>query len=358
MTLVALFYFQSEKALYLDLVKSNMKNIASKVSHEVIVSHMLRVSFDKSKYLNSSEYQIAFYDARENKLFGNLKGNINFASTFSIDKHSIVLVDNSTIGHLGVAYIVIKNSSLQTRMTQLRKMILIIFLLAYSCVTLIGWYLAKLFLKPIRAEREKLNHFIKDTTHELNTPISAILMSLESENNEALTPKQIQRVRLSANRISELYKDLTYVFLAERIAPRQTYDLSLLIQKQIDIFEPFYIKKGLLVTTELESFSYEINEEDFIRLFNNLLSNAIKYSNREGKITITLSKNTLSIQNSGAGIAREKLQDIFKRYFRATNVGGGFGLGLHIVKMICDTYGIDIKAHSDSNQDTVFVLTF
>ena len=334
-----------------------MKNIASKVSHEVIVSHMLRVSFDKSKYLNSDEYQIAFYDARENKLFGNLQGNINFASTFSIDEHSIILVDNSTIGHLGVAYIVIKNSSLQAKMTQLQKMILIIFLLAYSCVTLIGWYLARLFLRPIRAEREKLNHFIKDTTHELNTPISAILMSLEDES-KILTPTQIQRVKLSANRISELYKDLTYMFLSEKIAPRQKYDLSLLAQKQIEIFEPFYAKKKLTVTVTLESFICEINEEDFVRLFNNLLSNAIKYSNREGKIAITLRQNALVIQNSGAGIAKENLKDIFKRYFRATNVGGGFGLGLHIVKMICDTYGFEVTAHSEENADTVFEVVF
>ena len=217
--------------------------------------------------------------------------------------------------------------------------------------------MAKLFLKPIRSEREKLNHFIKDTTHELNTPISAILMSLEDES-KTLTPTQIERVRLSANRISELYKDLTYVFLAEKIAPRQKYDLSLLSKKQIKIFEPFYIKKKLHITTSLESLICEINKEDFIRLFNNLLSNAIKYSNREGQIKIALHQNTLSIQNSGAGIAKENLKDIFKRYFRATNVGGGFGLGLHIVKMICDTYGFTVTVHSEENVGTVFEVVF
>ena len=73
-------------------------------------------------------------------------------------------------------------------------------------------YLAKLFIKPIKEEREKLNNFIKDTTHELNTPISAILMSTESDT---LNDKQIQRVRLAARRVSEIYKDLTYIFLEE-----------------------------------------------------------------------------------------------------------------------------------------------
>ncbi len=66
-------------------------------------------------------------------------------------------------------------------MTTLKSDIFLLFLFIYSIVSIIGFYLAKLFLKPIKDEREKLNNFIKDTTHELNTPISAILMSSEKD---------------------------------------------------------------------------------------------------------------------------------------------------------------------------------
>ena len=59
----------------------------------------------------------------------------------------------------------------------------------------------------------KLNNFIKDTTHELNTPISAILMSTE---NKTLSEKQIERVRISAKRVSDIYSDLTYLFLENK----------------------------------------------------------------------------------------------------------------------------------------------
>ncbi|NQY19785.1 MAG: hypothetical protein HRT40_00515 [Campylobacteraceae bacterium] len=56
--------------------------------------------------------------------------------------------------------------------------------------------MSRLFVQPIKEERIRLDNFIKDTTHELNTPITAILMSCESNN---LSEKQIQRIRLRAN---------------------------------------------------------------------------------------------------------------------------------------------------------------
>ena len=66
MLFVAFFYYQNEKTLYIDLVKSNMQNIISKASNEVIVSHMMQQKFDKEKYLNSNEYKISFYDKNQN----------------------------------------------------------------------------------------------------------------------------------------------------------------------------------------------------------------------------------------------------------------------------------------------------
>ena len=82
MLFVAFFYYQNEKTLYIDLVKSNMQNIISKASNEVIVSHMMQQKFDKEKYLNSKEYKISFYDENKNFLFGSLKENIDFSSKF------------------------------------------------------------------------------------------------------------------------------------------------------------------------------------------------------------------------------------------------------------------------------------
>lgn len=357
MLFVAFFYYQNEKTLYIDLVKSNMQNIISKASNEVIVSHMMQQKFDKEKYLNSNEYKISFYDENKNFLFGSLKENIDFSSKFIFNDNYLLLVDNSTVGHLGIEYIVLKDSSLMKKIEELKFSIITIFLFSYLFISIVGIYLAKLFLKPIKEERIKLNNFIKDTTHELNTPISAIIMSTQ---NEKLSAKQIERIRLSANRISEIYKDLTFIFLEnkQKSTLLEELDLSIIIKEQIDSFEPLYLKKKLEVVYELEPTIFKINKDDFIRLFNNLFSNAIKYNKMNGKIKIVLKNRVLIVKDSGIGINKEKLKDIYKRYYRATNQSGGFGLGLNIVNMICKTYDVKIEVDSLENKGTTFTLKF
>ncbi len=356
MFIAAFFYYQNEKILYIDLVKSNMQSIVSKASNEVIVSHMMNEKFDKEKYLNSDEYKISFYDKNKSKLFGNLEENIDLNEKFIFDNESIILVDNSTVGHLGIEYIALKDTSLFDKLERLKISIVIFFLVFYFIISLIGIYLAKLFLKPIKDERNKLNNFIKDTTHELNTPISAIMMSSENEN---LSSKQIERIRYSANRLSEIYKDLTYIFLENiEVKVAEEFELSKIIKEQIDSFEPIFSRKKLKIKIELEDTLYKMNKDNFIRLFNNLFSNAIKYNKINGDIEVILKDKKLSIKDSGIGIDKNKIKDIFKRYYRATNQSGGFGLGLNIVNMICQTYKIKIEVESIENQGTTFIIYF
>lgn len=357
MLITIFFYYQNEKTLFIDLIKSNMQNITSKISNEVIVSHMMGTNFDKDKYLNSKEYKISFYNKNKELIYGNFDEKVDFNQKFIFDEKSLILVDNSTVGHLGIEYIVLKDISLEKKIYELKIAIILIFLAFYSLVTIIGFYLAKLFLKPIKDERIKLNNFIKDTTHELNTPISAIMMSTEGEN---LSLKQIERIKLSAKRISEIYKDLTYIFLENKEIKKdkKELDFSLLIKEQIDSFEPLFLKKKIEVLTQLETTTYKIDRDDFIRLFNNLFSNAIKYNKINGKIEISLKNRVLSIKDSGIGIKKDKLKDIYKRYYRATTQNGGFGLGLNIVNMICKSYNIKIEVESIENEGTIFKLYF
>ena len=185
-------------------------------------------------------------------------------------------------------------------------------------IAFIGFYLAKLFLKPIKEERIKLNNFIKDTTHELNTPISAILMSTE---NKTLSEKQIERVRISAKRVSDIYSDLTYLFLENKeiLKDIQIYNLKDLINEQMEYLDLIASKKRVKINKNIEDFEYKIDKNDFIRIFNNLVSNAIKYNKMGGTIDISLKNNELKISDSGIGIEKEKLNDIYKRYYRATN---------------------------------------
>jgi len=356
--LVAFFYFQNEKRLYFDLAKSNMQNVVSKISSKIIYSHMTDTPFDKSLVLNTNEYKISFYNEKKEKIFGNLDVKIDFSKDIiKDDKEHFILIDKSTLGHLDVYYIAIQENVYFKKVEELIFNITFFFLLLYSLIALTGFYLAKLFLKPIKEEREKLNNFIRDTTHELNTPITAILMSTEKTS---LNEKQIQRIRLSAKRVSEIYKDLTYIFLqgSSENKASEKIEVDKLILEQLEYLEPLASKKKIKINSSLESFEYLINKDDAIRVINNLISNAIKYNNVKGEINISLKNKTLTIQDTGIGIDKNKLDDIYKRYYRATKEQGGFGIGLNIVSHICAKYNIKIDVESQKNKGTSFFLHF
>lgn len=332
-----------------------MQNEVSKISSNIILAHMRGDKFNKEKLLNTKDYEISFYDKNQNKIFGNLNEHIDLSKKIIDSNNRFILVDDSVLGHLDIYYIALKENIYFKKIEELKLNIIGIFIIIYLIIAMIGFYLAKLFLKPIKEERKKLNNFIKDTTHELNTPISAILMSLENKNpNE----KQFERIKISANRISEIYKDLTYIFLENKEKKKniKELDLSLILKEQIDNFEPLLRKKRLEIITSFEITKYKIDKDDFIRLFNNLFSNAIKYNKMGGKIEVILENNYLLISDTGIGIKKDKLKDIYKRYYRATNQIGGFGLGLNIVNMICKMYNIKIIVESIENQGTTFKL--
>ena len=355
---IAFFYFQNEKRLYFDLVKSNMENVASQLSSKVIYAHMTNTKFNISNINNLDNYKLAFYNKDKKKILGNLEKEVDLSKNISKNDKNFILVDSSALGHLGVYYIAIEENKFNEKIKKLIIDTTLFFLVIYSFITLIGFYLARLFLKPIKQERVKLNNFIKDTTHELNTPISAILMSTEKEE---LSKKQIDRIRLSAKRVSEIYKDLTYIFL-QRKEDENFYeyiDLKEVIDEQLNYFDALASKKRIKIINETKSFKYEIHKDDFVRVINNLLSNAIKYNKVNGEIRITLQNSILTISDTGIGIDTHKhSKDIFKRYYRATNEQGGFGIGLNIVNQVCKKYNIKLEVQSEIKKGTSFILKF
>ncbi len=75
-------------------------------------------------------------------------------------------------------------------------------------------------------------------------------------------------------------------------------------------------------------------------------------------ITITLKEHFFSIQDEGVGIDSTKLDEIFKPYERGSQIAGGFGIGLSIVKQICDEFHIDIEVTSKIGEGSCFTLTW
>ena len=119
MTLVAFLYYQNEKTLYFDLTKADMQNVTSKLSSRIISSHMANTTLDTSKLLETKEYKISFYNENKEKIFGNLDDDIDFSKDLIQHEEHFVLVDKSTLGHLGIFYIAIEENLYSEKINKL-----------------------------------------------------------------------------------------------------------------------------------------------------------------------------------------------------------------------------------------------
>jgi two-component system OmpR family sensor kinase len=172
--------------------------------------------------------------------------------------------------------------------------------------------------------------------------------------------KLISRIKLSANRISNIYEDLCYLLKQELNEHTIVKNLNLaeILKENISIFETYAEIKKIEIIHDINNFNFSMDQESASRLINNLLSNALKYSKPNNMIFIDLKNNSLVIRDEGIGINQENLKHIHKRYYRANNSEGGFGIGLDIVNNICQKYKIKFNIESIENQGTIVTLIF
>ena len=334
-----------------------MEITASSISHKIIQAHMKGLNLDLENLNTPNNFKYALFDKSQKPIHVEFDEAVDFSKkTFKKD-NSIFYVDEGTTGHLAVSYVVIKENSLEQHLSALKQKIIYITIAIYLFIVIVGVSLAKLFIYPIQAQREKLNTFVKDTTHELNTPISALLLCINSE--DFASEKNREYINLSAKKISNLYKDLTYITLkTDKPKATSLIDISEILKDELAYHTQLSQKKKINISSSLEKTLFKIDKEDFIRVTNNLISNAIKYTKRNGSIEITLKDSTLTIKDNGTGIEKEKLDKIYERYYRATSSVGGFGIGLNIVYTICKNYAIKIDVESKLKKGTTFRLTF
>lgn len=351
---IAVGFYRFESSNIVAIKKEKMQNTAFAVSAQIISSYM------RSEPLHVEdieEYEITLYDDEKMPIQGDEVEGVEFAQGFYEDNMFYYFVDLSPQMHHGVKYLVLKSKKADAQAAELLQNILFIALFSVAVVTIVGYFLSKMFLKPIQNERLKLDKFIKDSTHELNTPISAILMSIERLKKESIEPKVLGRVDISARRVQKIYSDLTYLLLEDGKRHVKKVNLKEVLENELTLYEELARKKSIAIQKELEDTFLEMDETDAQRLFSNLLSNAIKYNAHGGEINIELSQHTFSMANSGAGIDKAHREKVFERFYRANEHEGGFGIGLDIVKRVCDRYNIDIEIDSQ-NALTVITLKF
>lgn len=204
-------------------------------------------------------------------------------------------------------------------------------------------------LMPLQKALRINEEFVKDILHDFNTPISSMLINLKIFKREIGDNQKIQRLENNIQSILSLQDNLR-IFLKGVPAQSERFSLKDLVQDRVHYFEVLYPDVHYQIT--VDKTALETNKDAFTRILDNLLSNAGKYNIANGNVNIVLQGSTLTIQDTGKGIKHPS--KVFDRYYKEQD--RGIGIGLHIVKKLCDELTIPIKIHSKKKEGTKIVL--
>ena len=353
---IAILYYNSQKEL---LLQNKREYLSTLTGEQITRLKTLHATFDLNQtYPRDERFNSAIYDSSLKEIFSTLiSKNVNLYEDIYLKDNHIYFIKELEQYYLGTRYIALEIPAPPTWQTQVYKQLLIYGSVLFLVLVIIGYFLLSLLLKPMRQAIALLDRFIKDTTHELNTPINTILSNIEMIDTNSLDKgleRKISRITIASKTISNLYDDLTYLVLSHRInSTNEPVELIPLINERLEYFSLLMEAKKISFTfVHHANASLVIDRKKMIKLVDNIVSNAIKYNKIGGEIIITLNENSLLIKDTGVGIEEEKLTRVFERYLRLNNTVGGFGIGLNIVAMIAKEYDLTVTITSIIHQQT------
>ena len=228
-----------------------------------------------------------------------------------------------------------------------------IFILAstsFLLILLLSIGFAFYSLKPMRQALHLLEEFLKDLIHDLNTPATAILLNAKLLRKKGNFP-EIERIETSAKGIASLYKNLE-LMNSSSISKDETIILNELVIEKVKLLQRLYPH----IIFEVNEINIELvsNKNAIERILDNLLTNACKYNTKNGKVIVSCKDNFLMIEDTGIGIKNTK--KVFQRYYKENE--SGMGIGLDIVKQLCDILDIKISIDSKIGDGTRIKLLF
>ncbi|HHH20372.1 MAG TPA: HAMP domain-containing histidine kinase [Nitratifractor sp.] len=301
--------------------------------------------------LHTTRFKVAYFDKSKSPLYSQIDEVPMFNKQFyGVDNHcySVIKFPEKDID---VGYIVLREDELKYKLHALKSKVILYLVAMFLFMAIVGYFLTRLFLRPIHDKIDALDRFIEDTTHELNTPISAILMTIQTI--KGVEPKKLERLKASAKRLSTMYDTLSYS-LSSDSSKKESFDFGKLLRARVEELQPLALHKHIRVYVDVESCNVHENKEAMRRLIDNVLSNAIKYSNPAGRVWVELKGALWSVRDEGIGISESDKKSIFKRYQRFNEERGGFGIGLSIVLAIAKESGIKISIDSKPGEGSKF----
>jgi signal transduction histidine kinase len=219
------------------------------------------------------------------------------------------------------------------------------------------------YLSRLRAFIDRERAFTADVSHELRTPLAVIQGATEVlEGDPTLNPKQKQRI----DRIERAGRDMTELTTAlllmarEETAGAQPDEQCAVTDVVLDCVE----KNRHLIEGRPATLDLRLDAEPALPaertllgiVIGNLIRNAFSYT-ETGTIAIRLKADRLVVSDTGIGIKADELARVFQRYYKGS-ASKGSGIGLSLVKRICDRYGWEVLIESRENEGTTAQLLF
>jgi len=219
-----------------------------------------------------------------------------------------------------------------------------------------------------------LRRFTADASHELKTPLAGIRADVERAMSPTTTDTEqaiaLEEALQQVTRMADLVDSLLTLARADEgrfDLVREPVQLGLLVREVVETARLLGEDQELIIDAPTIEDAEVLGDLTRLRqLLLNLVTNAIKYTPREGRVTIALVRGeevvTLTVEDTGIGIAAADLPYVFERFWRADRVRsreseGGFGLGLAICQWIVTAHGGHLSVQSRLGRGSSFIVT-
>ncbi len=191
-----------------------------------------------------------------------------------------------------------------------------IAIIAFGIVTLIlglSFLFLQNFSRPFKRVNAQLDNFIQESIHEINTPLSIMMVNINLFEQHFGSSKYLRRIKSATQSLSTIYDDMDYLIKRNRLEyPNEPIDFTELLYERIEHFSHISELKSIeILPTITEGISLSFNSTKLKRLIDNTISNAIKYSHKSSTIEVELTHSgdggvMLVVRDYGVGMKSPK----------------------------------------------------